>query len=161
VVAAHNDPNTSNLLFDGRRLWLVDWETSSPNDPLVDLAVVANELAPTSDLVDVLLTAWRGRGEGDGPPPDDRLRARLALAQFATRLFAGCMIALLTVQLGAPPLADLDGPTPSELERLPRGAPETMVAFAKVVLGGLRATSLHPSFARTLEVAAQSASTRD
>ena len=46
-VASHNDPNPRNIIFDGARLWLVDWETSFRNDPMVDLAIVTGELAPT------------------------------------------------------------------------------------------------------------------
>jgi hypothetical protein len=28
LVSSHNDPNYGNLLFDGERLWLIDWETA-------------------------------------------------------------------------------------------------------------------------------------
>jgi len=37
-VSCHNDPNQQNLLFDGTRLWLIDWETAYRNDPFVDIA---------------------------------------------------------------------------------------------------------------------------
>jgi len=37
----HNDVNPSNLVFDGARLFLLDWDTASVNDPLYDLATVA------------------------------------------------------------------------------------------------------------------------
>jgi aminoglycoside phosphotransferase (APT) family kinase protein len=36
LVSSHNDPVPSNVLFDGERLWLIDWESAYRNDPLVD-----------------------------------------------------------------------------------------------------------------------------
>jgi thiamine kinase-like enzyme len=39
-VSSHNDSIPSNILFDGDRLWLIDWESAYRNDPLVDVAIV-------------------------------------------------------------------------------------------------------------------------
>ena len=42
---SHNDLfKPDNMLFDGKRLWLVDWEAAFQNDRYADLAVVANML---------------------------------------------------------------------------------------------------------------------
>lgn len=41
LVMSHNDVNPSNLVFDGTRLLLLDWDTAAPNDPLYDLATAA------------------------------------------------------------------------------------------------------------------------
>src|SRR5580692_1980912 len=42
---SHNDLfKPDNLLFDGSRLWMVDWEAAFQNDRYADLAVVANML---------------------------------------------------------------------------------------------------------------------
>jgi aminoglycoside phosphotransferase (APT) family kinase protein len=41
-LSCHNDLKPENVLFDGERVWLVDWEAAFLNDPYVDLAVVAN-----------------------------------------------------------------------------------------------------------------------
>lgn len=48
VVFGHNDLLPANILDDGERLWLVDWEYSGFNSPLFDLGgVVSNaDLAP-------------------------------------------------------------------------------------------------------------------
>ncbi len=40
LVSSHNDPHPGNILFDGERLWLIDWETAFRNDPAVDLALM-------------------------------------------------------------------------------------------------------------------------
>lgn len=41
LVLSHNDVNPTNLLFDGERLLLLDWETAAPNDPFYDLAAIS------------------------------------------------------------------------------------------------------------------------
>ena len=40
-VPSHNDMNPTNLLWDGMRAWLVDWDVSGLNHPYYDLAVFA------------------------------------------------------------------------------------------------------------------------
>ena len=40
-VLSHNDCNPSNLIYDGERLVLLDWDTAGPNDPYYDLATIA------------------------------------------------------------------------------------------------------------------------
>jgi thiamine kinase-like enzyme len=42
MVSCHNDLKPENVLFDGNRVWLVDWEAAFLNDRYLDLAVVAN-----------------------------------------------------------------------------------------------------------------------
>lgn len=38
LAPCHNDLNPGNVLYDGTRLWLVDWEGASMGDPIFDLA---------------------------------------------------------------------------------------------------------------------------
>jgi aminoglycoside phosphotransferase (APT) family kinase protein len=40
-VLSHNDVNPTNLVWDGERLVLLDWDVAAPNDPLYDLAAAA------------------------------------------------------------------------------------------------------------------------
>ncbi len=42
LVSCHNDLKPENVLYDGERVWLVDWEGAFLNDRYLDLAVVAN-----------------------------------------------------------------------------------------------------------------------
>lgn len=42
LVASHNDLKPQNIVFDGERVWLIDWEAVFLNDRYIDLAVVAN-----------------------------------------------------------------------------------------------------------------------
>lgn len=91
-VSAHNDPNPGNILFDGARLWLIDWESAYRNHRLVDLAIIADSLAATPELEDVLLSSWLGR------TPDGALLASFAGVRRLTRLYYACFL----VDAGAP-----------------------------------------------------------
>jgi Phosphotransferase enzyme family len=85
-VSAHNDINPRNVLFDGERLWLVDWELAFGNDPLADVANIANNFADEPDVDTLVLEGWLGRS------PDDETRHRLALMRDLHRLFCGCLL---------------------------------------------------------------------
>ena len=41
LVASHNDLNPNNILFDGKQIWVIDWEAAFLNDRYVDLAILA------------------------------------------------------------------------------------------------------------------------
>ncbi|HEY0433992.1 MAG TPA: phosphotransferase, partial [Chitinophagaceae bacterium] len=54
-VASHNDTKPENMVFDGTRVWLIDWEAAFLNDRYLDLAIIANFLVVTpSDEHDFL-----------------------------------------------------------------------------------------------------------
>ena len=40
-VPSHNDMNPTNVLWDGARAWLVDWDASGLTHPYYDLAVLS------------------------------------------------------------------------------------------------------------------------
>ena len=76
LVLSHNDVNPSNLVYDGERLLLLDWNTAAPNDPLFDLATVALFLR-MDDATSLRLLAAH---DGDAPaalPPRFRYLRRL------------------------------------------------------------------------------------
>jgi aminoglycoside phosphotransferase (APT) family kinase protein len=133
-VSSHNDPNPQNILFDGERLWLIDWETSYRNDPLVDVAILAENHAASTELEGALLQAWMGR------EPDREVRARLALMRKFTRLYYAGLLLLFSG--ASEPLTDLDAPTPEEFGRLfasgqmKPGDPATMRILGKMCLAG-------------------------
>ena len=41
LVLSHNDVNPSNLIYDGERLLLLDWDVAAPNDVHYDYAAIA------------------------------------------------------------------------------------------------------------------------
>ncbi len=108
LVSSHNDPNPRNMLFDGQRTWLVDWELAFRNDPLFDLAILTTEMATTPALEDILVAAALGR------PSDPALRARLAVMRLLTRLFYGCIaLEAFADRPRAAPEDSLDALTPA------------------------------------------------
>jgi thiamine kinase-like enzyme len=74
LVFAHNDLLPANLIDDGTRLWLIDWDYAGFNSPLFDLANLAsnNELPVESERR--LLEAYF-----DGACSDVRWRAYAAM----------------------------------------------------------------------------------
>jgi aminoglycoside phosphotransferase (APT) family kinase protein len=42
TVSSHNDLNPNNIICDGEKIWIVDWDAAYRNDRYVDLAITAN-----------------------------------------------------------------------------------------------------------------------
>jgi hypothetical protein len=147
LVSSHNDPVPSNILFDGKRLWLIDWESAYRNDPLVDVAIVLDNLARSPDLEAILLEAWLGRA------PDQALGARLAVARALTRLYyAGVVLSASAAAAWTTGETDLSAPTPAELQqavragRLKPGAPQTKHVLGKMFLTSFMSGVATPGF---------------
>jgi predicted Ser/Thr protein kinase len=110
-VSCHNDPVPANVLYDGNRLWLIDWESAYRNDPLTDVAIMSDHFARTEELQAVLLQAWLGR------VPDAALRARLEHVAALTRLYyAGVFLSASALVPRAAPDSGLAAPTMPALE---------------------------------------------
>jgi aminoglycoside phosphotransferase (APT) family kinase protein len=100
-VSSHNDVNPYNVLYDGTRLWLIDWEIAFCNDRFADIACVANNfidtfvtfgVAPAEELEGALLSAWLGRAAGASDV------ARLRQMRQLNRLFYGCLMLTSTMR---------------------------------------------------------------
>lgn len=158
LVPSHNDPNPRNLIYDGRRLWLVDWELACQNDPLFDLAIVSTELADRPALQTALLTAAFGHA------PDEMQLAELAVVRLLARLFYGCIaLEAFAHQPRAEPLSDLAAMTPAEFSaavadgRLGGAAKpeETAFAFGLMSLRACLDGAAAPGFEAMATLAAQ------
>jgi thiamine kinase-like enzyme len=68
IVFGHNDLLAANLIDDGERLWLIDWEYAGFNTPLFDLA----NLATNNELDAALETTLLESYFGDLPAPATR-----------------------------------------------------------------------------------------
>ena len=60
LVSSHNDLNPGNIVYDGSRLWLVDWEAAFLADRYVDLATLAGWFTRDAASEEALLTAYFG-----------------------------------------------------------------------------------------------------
>lgn len=146
-VSSHNDPNLRNVIFDGERLWPIDWETAYRNDPLVDVAIMLDQLEASPAIEVQFLTAWLGR------TPDAALRARLLLIRPVTRLYyAGLGFAMFAAQPREKPDDDLTAPTPEEFRaafaqgKLTATGPQTLYLLGKMQLAGFLAGLTAPGF---------------
>jgi aminoglycoside phosphotransferase (APT) family kinase protein len=96
MVSSHNDVfKPDNILFDGQRVWLVDWEAAFLNDRYADLAVVANQVVANDQEEMVYLQEYFGA------PPDAYQLARFHLMQQIAHLFY-TMAFLFLGSLGKP-----------------------------------------------------------
>jgi hypothetical protein len=138
-VASHNDINANNLIFDGTRLWLIDWETAFRNDPFADLAGVMVETLPriapeTSELEDVLLSAYVGR------TPNQRERDRLTLMKPLVRIYQAHLLLTQFPERLPPgaPFPDLTAMPRTEFRAAHAEGrlrpPELTLAYARILL---------------------------
>ncbi len=147
LVSSHNNSIPSNILFDGERLWLIDWESAYCNDPLVDVAIALDNLARSRELEDVLLNAWLCRS------PDEDLRRRLEVVRALTRLYyAGVLLSASAAASWLSGEGDLSAPTVADFEeairtgRLKPGAPKTKHILGKMFLASFFSGGLPPGF---------------
>jgi thiamine kinase-like enzyme len=84
IAFCHNDLLAGNLIDDGKRLWLIDWDYAGFNSPLFDLANLASNNGFPEALEKRLLALYFGR------PADADLHARFR-ALRATSLLREAM----------------------------------------------------------------------
>jgi aminoglycoside phosphotransferase (APT) family kinase protein len=96
MVSSHNDLfKPDNILFDGQRVWLVDWEAAFLNDRYADLAVVANQVVTSDEEELAYLHQYFGT------VPNEYQLARFHLMQQIAHLFY-TMAFLFQGSLGQP-----------------------------------------------------------
>ncbi|MDZ5448018.1 phosphotransferase [Labrys sedimenti] len=71
---AHNDVHGDNIIDDGQRLWLVDWEYAGRGQPLVDLASLFNNAGLDGGMPHDCLADWLGR-----PPTGEETQGFMAM----------------------------------------------------------------------------------
>jgi aminoglycoside phosphotransferase (APT) family kinase protein len=157
LVSSHNDINPGNLLYDGRRLWLIDWEAAFAADRYVDLATIANWFVRAPDHEALLLATYFG-----GPPSAEQ-RARFQVMRVVNHVFAG--VIFLNTAIAERPCAKLADRTlagPS-LVQMHQGLGSGAVSFARwedrIAYGKARLTHAldclrTDEFAQSLEIVA-------
>jgi len=90
MVPCHNDLRPENILFDGNRVWLVDWEAAFSNDRYLDLAVVANFVVTNAAEEETYLRTYFGEAASEYS------RARLYLMRQFLHLFYPAVIMLFS-----------------------------------------------------------------
>jgi aminoglycoside phosphotransferase (APT) family kinase protein len=144
-VSSHNDPVPPNILFDGRRLWLIDWESAYRNDPLVDVAITLDSFARSPELEQMLLRACLGR------EPDASESHRLPKVRALTRLYyAGVLLSASAAASGALADGSLSAPMPDVFRHAVRegqiipGSPEAKHILGKIYLSSFMTGDVPP-----------------
>lgn len=82
MVSSHNDLfKPDNILFDGQRVWLVDWEAAFLNDRYADLTAIAHHVVTNDEEEMVYLREYFGVA------PDQYQLARFHLMRQISHLF--------------------------------------------------------------------------
>jgi thiamine kinase-like enzyme len=93
LVLSHNDVNPTNLVYDGEKLLLLDWQTAGPNDPFYDLAAISVFLRMDEGTCQRLLAAYDGE-------PVSRLPAQFAYSRRLVAVLCGAIFLHLARQSG-------------------------------------------------------------
>jgi hypothetical protein len=101
LVSSHNDLKPENTLFDGQRVWLVDWEAAFLNDRYSDLAVLADWVVDSDEHETTYLQQYFGK------PADEYQRARFFLMRQVVHLFYAMGYLLLGSASNAPDATDV------------------------------------------------------
>lgn len=96
-VLSHNDVNPGNVLWDGTRAWLVDWDVAGLNHPFYDLATLAMFLQLDGATADALLALQ------EGVPVDDGMRGRFAALRRLAALLCGVIFLSMVGDLSGLP----------------------------------------------------------
>ncbi len=136
-VVSHNDVNPGNVMWDGTRVWLVDWEVAGLAHPFYDLAALALFLQLDEVVAHALLAQQEERELDAGE------RATFAALRRLAALLCGLTLAGLVPDLAAlPELAPTLGEFYGELRagRIDITAPRGRGAFALALLRLARPT---------------------
>jgi hypothetical protein len=94
MVSSHNDLKPQNIRFDGKQIWLVDWESAFLNDEYVDLAIAANFFVKDEGEEEDYLREYFGE------PAGEYRRARFFLVRQALSMFYAALLLLEAARAG-------------------------------------------------------------
>lgn len=161
-VPCHNDLKPQNILYDGDRFYLIDWEAAFQNDRYHDLAVVASFFATTEPEADAFLEAYFGE------PADDYQRARFFVMTQLLHVSYVAIFAMLAARAGHTGTPDAPVPEFGEFQRrivageVDLGRAETMQLYAHVHLRQALEEMQSPRFADAIAlVGARHSTTHD
>jgi aminoglycoside phosphotransferase (APT) family kinase protein len=110
-VASHTDLKPDNTLYDGSRIWLVDWEAAALNDRYIDLVAVANFFIEDDVQEQSFLRTYFGE------PASDYERARFYLMKQIVHTFCAALVIPLAARAGVVITADAKAPDFADFHR--------------------------------------------
>lgn len=151
LVSCHNDLKPENMIDDGDRLWVVDWEAAFLNDRYVDLAVMANFVVTNNADEEIYLRTYFG-----DVPGEYRL-ARFYLMRQVVHIFYA-MVFMLIGSSGKPMEPNAKAPAFRDVhDRIWAGqtrldVDETKLQFGRVHLNQLLQNSQTARFQDALRI---------
>ena len=152
-VLSHNDLNPANLVCDGTRLWVIDWDAAYSNDRYVDLATAANFFIQTEAQETEFLQVYF---EGE---VNEYKRARFYIMRQISRIIYAILllqVAIRTKPAGHQPDQEMQGNTLqafSELMaagKLSMATPEGQLMYGKAQMNEALSQMRSPRFAAAL-----------
>ncbi len=98
----HLDLNPSNLVYDGRKVWLVDWDTAAMGERWVDVATLVNMLLLTPERTRWMLQRYAASA-------GERVPSAGAFGQARRLVYIGYGCAFLALVDEAPSSVDTSG----------------------------------------------------
>nr|WP_298094155.1 choline/ethanolamine kinase family protein [uncultured Shinella sp.] len=124
IVFGHNDLLPANILDDGRKLWLIDFEYAGFSTAMFDLAGATSNAGLSPDEVEDFLDAYFGGA------PDPAIRRSHAAMQCASLLREAMWSMVSELHLTAPG-ADYVGYTADNLDRLDKALDHYRTSYGK------------------------------
>lgn len=156
-VFSHNDLNPNNILFDGEKIWVIDWDAAFINDRYIDLATAANFFIHTEEQERLFLDTYFGRDASDYET------ARLYTMRQLSRIIYSVL--LFQVAAGSKPAdyqhsQEMEGITLQEFGMqmqkgtISLGSYDGQLMYAKALLNEALRNMQSPRFAASLAILA-------
>lgn len=151
MVSSHNDLKPDNIIWDGAKPWLVDWEAARLNDRYVDLAAIANFIVKNEADEQELLERYFGA------PASDYQRARFFLMSNIVHVFCLAICSLSAAKSELLP----DGASRPGFgdfhqllwdEKIDLGDPEEKLRYGLVHLDAFLHKTGSPRFAESIRI---------
>jgi thiamine kinase-like enzyme len=126
IIFGHNDLLPANILDDGRRLWLIDYEYAGFSTPMFDLAGAASNAQMDDAQAAALLTAYFGKA------PDATLR-RAFDAMLVASLLREALWAMVSALHLAAPGVDYHAYAAENLSRLEAALVRYQAKYGKLI----------------------------
>ncbi len=97
--SCHNDLNSKNVLYDGKRFWVIDWEYASYGDPFLDVATASNFWIFNHSLEELYLHTYFNKA-----PSAEELAHYFVMKQVSRYVY-GIVLMKRAKNLGAKPLS--------------------------------------------------------
>jgi len=150
LVSSHNDLNPANILYDGEKIWMIDWEASFKNDRYVDLAIVALYFAANEEHIDTFLTAYFGE------VPTALQKAKFYLMRQVVFLYYGTIFLRMAADMKDTHDQEMKGPTLLEVKKMMSrgevnlGSYEGKILYGKMLMQEALTEMRQPAFEAAL-----------